>query len=239
MLLSIAEAARQKDGVVLRSHLREAGAWQSAAGVALRVEGRAFGALVLAHVRPRAFRSMHRDLLQAMGYQIALAVRNAQLYTQVHQMAILEERYRLSREIHDGLAQTLSYLGWQAERLERLFAQERWEALQEELAELRRAIRNAYVEAREAIDGLRMSVSDPGDLTARLSEYAAAFQRQTGIEVHFQPQPEVRRAIVPIARGICGLPCAWSESGRLTSAGPWRTKRCRRFGRFLRTCERH
>ncbi len=188
--LSIAEAARQKEGVVLRGDLTDAGDLHSAAGVALRVEGRPFGALVLAHHRPRAFRPIHRDLLQAMGHQIALAVRNAQLYTQVHQMAVLEERYRLSREIHDGLAQTLSYLGWQAERLETLLSEGRVDSLGEELTDLRRAIRNAYVEAREAIDGLRISVSEPGDLAARLADYAAAFNRQTGIEVHFHPQPE-------------------------------------------------
>ncbi len=200
LLFSLAEDARQHGGVVLRSQVSGAGELRSAVGVALRVEGRVFGALVLAHHRPRVFRPLHRDLLQAMGHQIALAVRNAQLYAQVHRMAVLEERYRLSREIHDGLAQTLSYLGWQAERLETLLAEGRVESLEEELGDLRRAIRNAYVEAREAIDGLRMSVVEPGDLSQRLREYAAAFQRQTGIEVSLVSQPTTVQ--VPPAVGL-------------------------------------
>jgi signal transduction histidine kinase len=116
-----------------------------------------------------------------MAHQIALAIRNAQLYAQVGQIAMLEERYRLSREIHDGLAQTLGYLNLQAERVEGLITAKRYDATASELSEMRQSIRAAYVDVREAIDGLRLSVAEPGNLSARLAEYVDEFAKQSGI----------------------------------------------------------
>lgn len=190
-LLEVAEACRISEEMLLYSE------WQappelpfrSLAAIPLRSEGNLFGVLILAHERARAFRPMHREILQALGHQIALALRNAQLYAQVHRLAVLEERYRLAREIHDGLAQTLSYLGWQAERLEGLLQNGRTAVALEEVAALRQAIRTAYLEAREAIDGLRLSVQSPGALAERLQEYTAAFARQSGLEVHYTAEP--------------------------------------------------
>ena len=42
--------------------------------------------------QPGAFKPAQIDLMRAIGSQIALAVRNAQLYSQLRQTAVLEER---------------------------------------------------------------------------------------------------------------------------------------------------
>jgi signal transduction histidine kinase len=42
---------------------------------------------------------------------------------------------------------------------------------------------------REAIDGLRLGVEAPGQIAARLGEYAAEFARQTGLEVDYRADP--------------------------------------------------
>jgi signal transduction histidine kinase len=125
-----------------------------------------------------------------MAHQMALAVRNAQLYTQLSQMAVLEERYRLSREFHDGLAQTLGYLGLQSERLEQLLKEGLVETAVSESAEMRRSIRAAYVDVREAIDGLRLGMGAVGQFAARLREYTTEFTRQTGVHVVFTAVPD-------------------------------------------------
>jgi signal transduction histidine kinase len=130
------------------------------------------------------------DLLATMAHQVVLAVRNAQLYAKLGQMAVVEERYRLSREFHDGLAQTLGYLGLQAERLENLLGMGQVETAVTEFDELRRSIRAAYADVREAIDGLRLKVDDPEQLAERLAEYTAEFSRQTGLRVQFTAVPE-------------------------------------------------
>lgn len=164
----------------------------SAAAVPLVTEGQTLGALFLSAKRRRAFTESHSELLATMAHQIALAIRSGQLYAQLGQMAVLEERYRLSREIHDGLAQTLSYLGLQAERLEGLMASGRKDEAVSELGEMRQSIRAAYADAREAIDGLRpgLDAHAPDQLAARLSDYTAEFARQTGLVVQFAAEPQ-------------------------------------------------
>jgi nitrate/nitrite-specific signal transduction histidine kinase len=161
----------------------------SAAAAPLAAEGQVFGAIFLGARRRRAFSQQHSELLTTMAHQIALAIRHAQLLSQVSQMAVLEERYRLSREIHDGLAQTLGYLGLQAERLEQLIHSGRQAAAMQELGELRQSIRGAYVDVREAIDGLRLTAEKPGAITACLADYTADFARQTGIAAQFSAEP--------------------------------------------------
>lgn len=155
----------------------------SVAVALLRAEGETIGALFLGSRRPAAFEPAQAELIMTLAGQIALAVRNAQLYAQLRQTAVLEERYRLSREIHDGLAQTLGYLSMQAERVERLAERGDRVVLQRELTELRRVVAEAYVDLREAIDDLRLPVDRPGALMAALQEQVDEFMRRTGLEV--------------------------------------------------------
>ncbi|MGB8645519.1 MAG: GAF domain-containing protein [Anaerolineae bacterium] len=162
----------------------------SAAAAPLETDGKPFGAIVLASQHPRAFIETHTELLGTMAHQIALAIHNVQLYAQINQLAVYQERYRISREIHDGLAQTLGYLGLQAERLENLLVQGRVEAAGSELVEMRQTIRAAYVDVREAIDGLRLSVREPGEIAPQLKDYVGEFARQSGLVVQFTAEPE-------------------------------------------------
>ncbi len=163
--------------------------WISAAAAPLITEGHALGAIVLGSQRQRVFSEHHLELLATMAHQIALALRNTQLYTQLGEMAVYEERYRLSREIHDGLAQTLAYLGLQAERTDKLLATGRIEAAATELTEIRQVLRAAYVDAREAIDGLRLGIENPDQLAIRLAEYTRDFARQANVETRFVAEP--------------------------------------------------
>ncbi len=162
----------------------------SLAAAPLITDRQPLGVIVLAAKRPHALNQRHLDLLATVAHQIALAIRNAQLYTQVGQMAIYEERYRLAREIHDGLAQTLAYLGLQAERVEKLIATNRAADAATEIGEMRQSIRAAYVDAREAIDGLRLSVEKPEQLATQFADYVAGFARQTGIDTRLTVTPE-------------------------------------------------
>jgi nitrate/nitrite-specific signal transduction histidine kinase len=82
------------------------------------LEGRELiGVLLMATQQVNFFQPHQSPFFGAIAHQAALALSNAQLHTQVQQMAILEERYRLSREMHDGLAQTLGSLGWHLDYL--------------------------------------------------------------------------------------------------------------------------
>jgi signal transduction histidine kinase len=74
--------------------------------------------------------------------------------------------------------------------LERLLQTGQVETAAAEFSELRHSIRAAYVDVREAIDGLRLGVDSAGQLTARLGEYATEFTRQTGLPVNFTAVPD-------------------------------------------------
>lgn len=155
----------------------------SVALILLQTEGETLGALFLGSSQPAYFKPAQTNLMKAVASQIALAVRNAQLYGQLRQTAVLEERFRLSREMHDGVAQTLGYLGMQAERLEQLVERGDIAAASGELKELRRVIADAYLDVRETIDGLRLTVDQPGGFTAALQTHVEDFRRRTGLEV--------------------------------------------------------
>jgi signal transduction histidine kinase len=155
----------------------------STALLLLQTEGATLGALFLGSSQPGVFKPSQIELMKAIASQIALAVRNAQLYTQLRQSAVLEERFRLSREMHDGVAQTLGYLGMQAERLEQLVERGDTTLLPQELKELRRVIADAYLDVRETIDGLRLTVDQPGGFVGALQTHVEDFTRRTGLPV--------------------------------------------------------
>jgi len=183
LALQLAEEARESGRPVI---VREQAGEASPASVAvalLQAEGQTLGALFLGSDQAGAFPAAQEKLLTTIAHQIALAVRNVQLYSRLRQMAVLEERYRLSREMHDGLAQTLGYLGMQTERLEGLLAQDRTEPLKRELTELRRVIAEAYLDVRESIDGLRLDVEQPGGLAEALRVHLQDFAKRTGLTV--------------------------------------------------------
>ncbi|MFQ5342470.1 MAG: GAF domain-containing protein, partial [Anaerolineae bacterium] len=125
LALQLAEEARNSGRpLIVREQAGDA-CLASVAVALLQAEGQALGALFLGSAHPGVFSAAQEKLLTAIAHQIALAVRNVQLYSRLRQMAVLEERYRLSREMHDGLAQTLGYLGMQTERLEGMVAEGR------------------------------------------------------------------------------------------------------------------
>ncbi|MCX7851620.1 MAG: GAF domain-containing protein [Caldilineales bacterium] len=191
LAVQLIRQAREHGGPVIadESEGHEEHRLLSAIATPLLNEGRTVGALFLGARRRQAFHERQFELLRTVAHQAALAIGYARLYERLEQMSILEERYRLAREIHDGLAQTLGYLNLQVERLEMLLSAGRTQAARQEVVELRRTVRAAYVDVREAIDGLRLSVERPEHLAARLRDYVQEFGLQTGIAVEFDAQP--------------------------------------------------
>lgn len=181
--LRLAERAHATGQAVLLQERSGDPALASVAVVLLQAEGETLGALFLGSGQPGYFKPAHVQLLKAVGSQIALAIRNAQLYSQLRQTAVLEERYRLSREMHDGVAQTLGYLGMQAERLEHRVKSGNLAGLAEDLQELRRVIAEAYLDVRETIDGLRLNVDGPEGFLGALQRQIEDFRRRTGLAV--------------------------------------------------------
>lgn len=135
------------------------------------------------------------EMLKAVVTQISFLLQNANLLAEVEIKAILQERIRLAREIHDGLAQTLGFLKLKVSQLRAYLEHGETERADQTIQLLYQAISDAYIEARHAIDQLRISIYD-APLAELLQEALDEFRESSGIpyELSVEP-PELRLPI--------------------------------------------
>ena len=114
----------------------------------------AAGSLVgfLALRREQPFAPSQLELLAVMGGQLAVSLRNAQLFADTQELATINERNRIAREIHDTLAQGLAGI------IVQLQAAEAW--LGREPLKARQAVDHATDLARSSLQEARRSVWD-------------------------------------------------------------------------------
>ncbi|MCZ7574262.1 MAG: PAS domain S-box protein [Ardenticatenaceae bacterium] len=105
----------------------------------------------------------------------------AEISRQRQSLAVYEERERIAREMHDGLAQVLGYVNTKAQAVRRFLAVGKTEEAQAHLLQLEEAAREVYGDVREAILGLRTTVSSETGLIRTLEEYLRRFEQQSGI----------------------------------------------------------
>ena len=120
-----------------------------------------------------------------------------------------ERRARLAREIHDGLAQTIGYLKLRAGQIAKWLADGRQQQAEQGLRELHGQLDDAYLDAREAIEGLRI---EPGGY--RMGDWVdqtyAEFRELAGIELHADSAlelaltPEVQIQLIRILQESLG-----------------------------------
>jgi two-component system nitrate/nitrite sensor histidine kinase NarX len=140
----------------------------------LALEERNLGAIVLWGNHPNRFTRRHIRLITAVASQTALLIENHRLYILSEHQAALAERARLAREIHDGLAQTLGFLKLRTSQINHWLENRDTSKAREALAEIHNLIQGAYTDAREAIDGLRVTPKDE-DISAWLEQVIADF----------------------------------------------------------------
>jgi two-component system nitrate/nitrite sensor histidine kinase NarX len=175
----------QSDPRVTRLACRRFG-FQSAVCVPLRVKGRSIGVLTVHGREQHSFDAEDTELLVAVANQLATAIENARLYSEMEArvaalsqklqyMAVVEERERLAREIHDGLAQTLSLLSMQVGQARSLLSGGAVDEVDTELGEMSQVIDAGYEEVREAITSLRLAAPRGADWVDWLQEYIYDF----------------------------------------------------------------
>lgn len=98
---------------------------------------------------------------------------------QLRLLAVLEERDRIGREMHDGLAQVLGYVNTKAQAIREFLRRGQPDRAERQIEELVAAAREAYTDAREAIDGLRMDGMHERGLVDVLQEIVERFGRRS------------------------------------------------------------
>lgn len=156
----------------------------------LRKEERWLGSLLLWTRDPVPVTKRYLRVIDSVASQASLLVDSHRLFREAEYRAGLEERNRLAREIHDGLAQTLGYLKLRTTQLTRWLQAGAAERALQGIDEIRRLLDEAYVDAREAIDGLR---ADPGatQLETWLQQVYQEFEVLSNVRVIPSAVPEV------------------------------------------------
>ena len=143
------------------------------------------------------FSAAERTLLGALADMAAIAVRTARLREAEEQWTILSERDRIARELHDSLAQVLGVIHLRLRALESTTSAGAADGVAAELADLADTADEAYRDVREAILGLRETISAEIGLEGALRDYLHKYTRQTGIRTSFVCDGDVRRALPP------------------------------------------
>jgi signal transduction histidine kinase len=147
--------------------------------------GARLGVLLVGNRRGEGFHPRQFSLLQTIASQVALMVQNAALMAELEYQAMIAERTRLAREIHDGLAQTLGFLKLQVAQMQNYLARDERQRLQQAIELCYATLSEAYQDARQSIDGLRIYPKD-SDLSGWLEQTVTEFQEISGIEVNLE-----------------------------------------------------
>jgi PAS domain S-box-containing protein len=106
----------------------------------------------------------------------------AQLIEQQRALAMLHERDRLARELHDSLGQIFAFVNAQGQAVRRLLSRGDITTADAYVGRLVEVAREADVDIRESILGLRVALSQPG-LFAALTHYLAQYEKNYGIHI--------------------------------------------------------
>lgn len=161
----------------------------------LSSERTVLGVLLVGNRRVRSLHQRQLALLQTIAGQVALVVQNASLMAELEFQSMIQERARLAREIHDGLAQTIGFLKLQAAQARNQLARGELDRLRQNLDLFHATLSEAYQDARQAIDGLRISPDECG-LPGWLEQITDEFSDLSGLPVQLELQP-IQRTISP------------------------------------------
>ena len=157
------------------------------------------GELCVSGRTARQFSDRQRELLAGMADMAAIAINNARLLERERYVAVLEERERLAQEMHDSLAQVLGYLHLKAQATKRHLNGGELARADEELTDMASLAHEAYLDVREAILGLRETVSPSRGIVGTLREYLLKFRRQAGITAEIEVEGDIEPQFPPEA----------------------------------------
>ncbi len=170
--------------------------------VPLKSAGDIVGVMCIGLQERQALLQRERELLESVAAQVGVAIRNAQLYRRVQDIAILEERDRIAREMHDGFAQVLGYVNTKASAVRHLLAAGRTREAGEMVTQLEEAAREIYTDVREAILGLRTTSHVDGALVPQIKDYLELFGRLAEVNVRCLLRGGAAEVRLPVAAEI-------------------------------------
>ena len=151
----------------------------------IRVKRRLLGVFNLYFNEPREFSAAERQMLEALGQHLGVAIENQRLVSRDKELAVTEERNLLAQELHDSIAQSLAFLNIEAQMLAQSLAQGNLDEARQELAQIREGIQESYDDVRELLVHFRTRLKQT-DLETAIRVALQRFEGQTGIHTRFE-----------------------------------------------------
>jgi PAS domain S-box-containing protein len=175
------------------------------AALPMMIGERAVGVLDISRPDGEPFNLEELTLLDFIADHLGLVVENSQLFQQVEDRAVLEERSRMARALHDSVTQLLYSAMLYAEGTARLAEKANWEQGRANLVELSQITRQALQEMRLMVYELRSPALHHDGLEKALQHRLEAVELRSGIRAaivadRLPPIPEpVEEALYRIA----------------------------------------
>ncbi len=144
--------------------------------------------------------------LQALSYQVVIAIQSAIRFEEARELAVMQERNMIARELHDAVSQTLFSASIMSEALIKQMQQRNPAELTQRMAAIHRLVQSAMAEMRTLLLELRPTHVYSTPFTQLLNQLMQSALGRKRIEAHFafegEPSlpPEVHFALYRIAQ---------------------------------------
>jgi PAS domain S-box-containing protein len=173
-----AEAVRRAGG----AFLGHPDSLHSIMWIPLVVQQKLIGGIGIGHRERGKYTERDAGLVQAIASQAAVALENARLYEQAHELAVIHERQRLARELHDSVTQSLYSLSLMAEAARRLVAAGNKERGMAYLVRIGEAAQQVLKEMRLLVYELRPLMLERDGLASALKQRLETVEGRAGVE---------------------------------------------------------
>ncbi len=171
----------------------------------LIVKSDLIGVIFISSSQENRYSQHEIDLVTATANQVAVAIQNTRLHSQIRSIAALEERQRLARELHDSVSQALYGIGLGA-RTARTQLDRDYTQAAEPLDYVLQLAEAGMAEMRALIFELRPESLEHEGLVAALEKQVAATRARHAIDVRYTAGDEpvcpldVKEALYRIAQ---------------------------------------
>lgn len=151
----------------------------------IRLKGELLGIFNLYFTKPYVISKEDRQLLEALGQHLGVAIENQRLVSRDRELAVYEERSLLARELHDSIAQSLAFLNIQVQMLEDSLQRDAGGEVVEVLGRIREGVQESYDDVRELLTHFRARVKQEEDIGVALRQMLTRFSTQSGLKTEF------------------------------------------------------